>query len=261
MTALRSVLFNALFYIVMVGTLVVFTPVYFFLPQRGSIGIVRNWAKVSLFLLKVVCGTRYELRGLENIPAGGFIAAGKHQSLWETFALLPLLHNPAYVIKRQLLYVPIWGWWAWKSAMIYVDRGKGGTALRNMVEDARRELGRGRPVLIFPEGTRKTPGAPTDYKPGIAFLYRQAKVPVVPFALNSGFYWPRRRFLRHPGTILVEFLPAIPPGLAAAEFLTTLQERIETATDRLIEETDRQVPRPPFPPEAEARLAERRASS
>ncbi len=261
MTSVRSFLFNVAFYICMVGTLVVFTPVYFFLPQRGSIAIVRNWAKVSLWLLRVICGTRYELRGLENIPVDGqFIAAGKHQSLWETFALLPLFHNPAYVIKRQLLFVPVWGWWAWKSAMIYVDRGKGSTALRNMTEGARKELGRGRPILLFPEGTRRTPGAPPDYKPGVAFLYRQAKVPVVPFTLNSGFYWPRRRFLRYPGTIIVEFLPAIAPGLTANEFLARLQGSIEPATDRLIAETDRQRPRPPFPPEAEARLRELRAS-
>ena len=258
MVALRSAVFNAVFYLFTAATLIVCTPFYFFLPQAGSMAVVRAWAVASLWLLKVICGTGHEFRGLDNL-SGTAIIASKHQSLWETFALLKVVPNPACVVKRELLYVPIWGWWAWKAGRSYVDRGGGTAALKRIAEGARRELARGRPVLIFPEGTRLPPGAAPAYKHGIAHLYIQLKAPVVPVALNSGLFWPRRRFLRHPGTIVVEFLPPIEPGLSPRTFLHRLEERIEAACERLLVEADRQLPRPPFPPEAEARLASLRA--
>lgn len=258
MTALRSAVFNTLFYAYMVFLLVVLTPVYFLLPQRACMGIVSGWARQSVWLLKVICGTRMEVRGLENVPDGPLIVAGKHQSLWETFALLTLWPNPGYVIKRQLLYLPIWGWWAAKARMIYVTRGGRTKALAEIAEGAERVIAAGRPVVIFPEGTRRLPGAPPDYKYGIVHLYTQLKVPVVPLALNSGLYWPRRRFLRHPGTIVVELLPPVGPGLSPRAFLDRLKTDIETGCDRLLQLADAARPRPPFPPEAEARLAELR---
>jgi 1-acyl-sn-glycerol-3-phosphate acyltransferase len=129
-------------------------------------------------------------------------------------------------------------------------------ALRKIVDGAKRSLAAGRPIVIFPEGTRRIPGAPPEYKGGIAYLYGKLAIPVVPMALNSGFYWPRRRFLRHPGKIVVEFLPPIPAGLPARDFLDRLIAETEAACDRLILEADAGSPRPPFPPEAERRLAE-----
>lgn len=252
--AARSALYNLLFYLSTIVVLVTITPVYFFLPQRGAIAVVRGWARFNLWLLKAICGTEVDFRGLQNLPDGAFILAAKHQSLWETFALLPLLGNPAYVIKRQLLYVPIWGWWAWKAEMIYVDRGKGTAALRQIAEGARRAAAAGRPILIFPEGTRRPPGAPPDYRAGIVHLYAHARLEVVPAALNSGLYWPRRRFLRYPGTIIVEFLPPIAPGLRPRAFLEALQTATETACDRLLAEAAAADPAPPLPPEATDRL-------
>ncbi|MCW5696225.1 MAG: 1-acyl-sn-glycerol-3-phosphate acyltransferase [Bauldia sp.] len=258
MTAIRSAVYNVLFYVTMIVAFIVITPVYFFLPQPANMAVVSGMAKTLLWLLRVVCGTKAEFRGLENIPTGPVVIASKHQSLWETFALLTVIRNPGVVIKRQLLYVPIWGWWAWKARMIYVTRGAGSAALKEITEGAKRVLAEGRPVIIFPEGTRKAPGAPPDVKYGIVHLYGKLGVPVVPVALNSGFYWPRRRFLRFPGTIVVEFLPSIAPGLSSRAFLTRLTETVEAGVDRLIVEADAGKPRPPFPPEAEARLSELR---
>ncbi len=255
MLALRSIVFNVVFYIHMIGVFVVVTPVYFFLPQRLCVAVVTAWGRRSLWLLKVICGTRTEFRGLANLPPGPVLLAGKHQSLFETFALLTILKNPAVIIKKELLHVPIWGWWAYKAGMIYVSRKGGAAALKEIVAGGKRVIGQGRPIIIFPEGTRRMPGAPPDYKVGIVHLYGRLGLPVVPVALNSGFYWPRRASRRYPGTIVVDVLPPIEPGLPPRAFLTRLTEVIETASDRLILEADAATPRPPFAPEAEARLA------
>jgi 1-acyl-sn-glycerol-3-phosphate acyltransferase len=255
LVAIRSTIFNLVFYLHMIAILVIVTPVYFFLPQRLNMAVVSSWARRSLWLLRVICGTKVEFRGRENMPEGDFILAGKHQSIWETFALLSLVPNPAYVIKRTLLYLPIWGWWAWKAEMIYVTRGAGSAALKEIAEGSRRVLAKGRPVFIFPEGTRRPPGAEPDYKYGVVHLYKELGVPVLPMALNSGLYWPRRRFMRFPGTIVVTFLPPINPGLSSRDFLNRLTNDIETECDRLLLEGDEATPRPHFGPEAMARLA------
>jgi 1-acyl-sn-glycerol-3-phosphate acyltransferase len=256
MLVIRSLIFNILFYINTIGILIFCTPVYFILPHNGSMAIVRWWGRSSLWMAKVICGLKHEFRGAENIPKGGYLAGVKHQSIWETFALLSVIPDPATIIKKQLLYVPVWGWWAWKASMIFVDRGKGSAAIKQILTGSKRELAKGRPIMIFPEGTRRTPGAPPDYKLGISVLYRSLKVPVLPIALNSGLFWPRRKFLRYPGTIVVEFLPPIQPGLDQQAFLSRLQETIEAASDRLLLEAARSAEPPPLPPEAERRIGE-----
>ena len=255
MILLRSVLFNLAFYIATIVLLVGTLPVYLILPQWFAVGVVRTWATFSLFLLRVVAGTRTEVRGLENLPTGGAIIACKHQSMFETVALVPLLKNPTIVMKRQTRWIPIFGPYTIKAGMIHTDRNGRTAALRALAERARQELAKGREIIIFPEGTRRPPGAAPAYRTGIALVYRTLGVPVVPVAVNSGLYWPRRRFLRYPGTIIVEFLPPIPPGLDSRAFLDKLQTSIETASDRLLAEADQSVPRPPFSPEAKARLA------
>ena len=206
-----------------------------------------------------LAGTRLEIRGRENIPAGATIVAAKHQSAFETFALAPEFPNPTFVIKSELKRIPIYGQYTVKAGMIHVDRAAGLSALRSLAARGRAEIGKGRHIVIFPEGTRRPPGAPPDYHPGVAHLYRALGVPVVPVALNSGLFWPRRKFLRYPGTIVVEFLPAIPPGLDARRFMERLQADIETAADRLMLEAASARPQPPLPAEAAARLAELRA--
>ena len=196
--------------------------------------MAKSWGHTSGWLLRVVAGTKVELRGLDKIPPGALLVAAKHQSVWETFMLLTLFDDPAYVFKRELQWIPIFGWYAWKSRMIPVDRGARGGAMAGMIARAREEFSRGRQIIIFPEGTRTAPGAPPAYKAGVAQLYAASGVPCLPVALNSGLYWPRRKFLRYPGTIVLEVLDPIPPGLAREEFAERLEREMEEATGRLV---------------------------
>ncbi|MGL4297288.1 MAG: lysophospholipid acyltransferase family protein [Aestuariivirga sp.] len=235
MTAIRSLLFNVLFYVNLVLFLVLGSP-FFFTPRIWSIRALQVWARSSLWLLRVVAGIGMELRGREHIPHGPALIAGKHQSFWETFAILPWLDDPAMVLKKELVYIPWFGWFARKFRMIAVERGAGSAALRNLVRQAEACIAAGRQVVIMPEGTRRVPDDPPAYKPGAAALYATLGVPCVPFALNSGLFWPRRKFLRHPGTIVLEFLPPIPPGLPRKAFQAALEGAIEPATQALVAE-------------------------
>lgn len=255
LTTFRSVLFAVAFYGVTAVMAVGLAPGYLLLPERQVTNLVRLWGRVSLAILRVVAGVRMEVRGRENIPAGAAIVASKHQSAFETLALMQLLPFPTYVMKRELKWIPLFGLYTMTSGMIHVDRRKGAAALRALVARAREELAKDRQIIIFPEGTRRTPGAAPEYQTGIGLLYRSLDVPVVPVALNSGLYWPRRSWLRYPGTIIVEFLPPIAPGLDSKTFLKTLEAAIEPASDRLLAEAARAARRPPFPDEAKERVA------
>lgn len=235
MIALRSLLFNAVFYVNLVLFLVVFSPV-FLLPRSYGIAALKLWASTSLWWLRIVCGTHIEVRGLEHLPKGPLLIAGKHQSFWETFAILPLLDDPCIVMKQELGWVPLFGWYIPKFRMIRVARDAGSKAMRKLMADGRHELEAGRQIVIMPEGTRAAPGAAPDYKPGAAALYAALGCPCLPFALNSGLFWPRRKFLRLPGTIVLEFLPVIPAGLPRKQFQERLQDSIETATNLLLKE-------------------------
>ena len=234
----RSLIFNALFYINITIRMIVALPTIL-LPYSFLHGVLRRYASSTLWFLRVVCGTKVEWRGREKLPAGPCIVACKHQSLWETFALFMLLPDPTYVLKRELMWLPLFGWLATKARMIPIDRGSHTKALASMTAAARREAARGRQIVIFPEGTRRPPGAKPRYLPGVAFLYAELGLPCVPIALNSGLFWPRRSLRRHPGTVLVEVLDPIPPGLEKREFLMRLQNATEQATARLVAEGER----------------------
>jgi 1-acyl-sn-glycerol-3-phosphate acyltransferase len=231
----RSILFNILFYLNLVVLLFV-ALITLLLPRRAVLKMAVLWGRVSLWLLRVVCGTRLELRGLENLPKGPLIVAAKHQSTWETFALLWLFDDFTFIVKRELMWIPIFGWCMWKGGMIPVDRGAGSQTLTDMLARAKAEIRRGRQLIIFPEGTRRAPGAEPRYKFGVAHLYAEIGVPCVPVALNSGLFWPRRALRRLPGTIVVEFLPPIAAGLDKDTFFKRLQNDVETATARLLAE-------------------------
>ena len=235
MILVRSIAFNALFYLNTLIYLIVALPT-FFMPYRAIIAVARSWARTNLVLLRVVAGLDYEVRGREKIPPGPIIVASKHQSAWETFALLPLFDNPVFILKRELQWIPIFGWLTIKGRMVPVDRGARAQALTAMAERARIELADGRQLIIFPEGTRRPAGAEPRYKHGVAHLYVAEGVPCVPVALNSGLFWPRRSIRRLPGTVVVEILDPIPPGLGKEVFIERLQHDIETATARLIAE-------------------------
>jgi 1-acyl-sn-glycerol-3-phosphate acyltransferase len=198
--------------------------------------------RFEIWLLEVIAGTRLEVRGQDKLPKGACLVASKHQSAWETFALIPLFRDPAMLMKRELFWIPFHGWFSKKFEMIPVDRDKGPTALRRMLREAKKRVADGREIIIFPEGTRRPPGAPPDYKTGVILLYEALGVPCVPVALNSGLFWPRRSILRKPGTIVVEFLDPIPPGLPKAEFLTRLTGAIETASAHLLAEAKAKEP-------------------
>ena len=234
----RSILFNVLFYLNLTVHLCVALPTLV-LPRRAILEVARFWAGTNIWLLRTVCGITAEFRGLDRIPPGPLLVASKHQSAWETFALVPLFADPAFIVKRELMWLPLFGWYAWKAGMIPVDRGARSQALAAIGARALVELARNRQIIIFPEGTRRRPGAEPAYKFGVVHLYEQSGVPCLPVALNSGLFWPRRTFFRYPGTIVIEFLDPIAPGLDKQIFSKLLQQTIETATARLIEEGER----------------------
>ena len=239
---LRSAVFNVLFYLNLLAHFVIAIPTLV-MPRMAIVRLTQSWGRTNNWLLRVACGIKVEYRGLEKIPSGALLVASKHQSLWETFGLLPVFSDPAFILKRELQWIPFFGWYAWKAGMIPVDRGRGAKALAEMTERAGAELGRGRQIVIFPEGTRRAPGAEPSYKFGIAHLYGETGIPCLPIALNSGLFWPRRSFMRYPGTIVAEILDPIPPGLDKAEFAARLQQDVETATARLIAEGERELAR------------------
>ena len=201
----------------------------------AMMGLIAH-ANACCWLLRVIAGTELEVRGLEHLPVGAALIASKHQSAWDTFGLIPLLHDPALVMKAELGRIPLYGWFARKFGMILIPREKRAAALKQLLRDAKARAADGRHILIFPEGSRQAPGAPPDYKSGIAALYEALDVPCVPIALNTGMFWPRRSFIRRPGRMIVEFLPPIPAELPRQAFMQTLQDRIETATARLVAE-------------------------
>jgi 1-acyl-sn-glycerol-3-phosphate acyltransferase len=230
-TFVRSTLWFVYFLAVSVAMHIAAVPTLI-LPRRAIVRTSQAWSRVLLWGLKRIAGLDYEVRG--EIPRGAVLVAAKHMSMWDTIALYMLLDDTVIVLKRELLAIPFYGWYLKKAGMIAIDRAAAGNALRRMAAQARAVAAQGRSIVIFPEGTRKKPGAAPDYKPGVAGLYTQLALPCVPVALNSGQFWSG--FARRPGRIVIEFLPSIPAGLKRAEFMRELQTRIETATARLVAE-------------------------
>jgi 1-acyl-sn-glycerol-3-phosphate acyltransferase len=234
LVVIRSAIFFLWFALSSTILSLLYTPLLL-LPPRVMRGAAFIWCHATFWGLRVIAGVRYEVRGLP--PREPVLAAAKHMSMWDTIALYVLLDKPAMVFKRELGLIPFYGWFVRKAQMIAIDRDGKASALRKMAADAKAVFAQGRCVLIFPEGTRKKPGAAPDYKPGVAGLYGQIGVPCAPVALNSGLFWTGPGgFLKKPGTIIVEFLPLIPPGLKRAEFMSALETRIETATAKLVVE-------------------------
>jgi 1-acyl-sn-glycerol-3-phosphate acyltransferase len=235
MRGLRALLFNLAFWIDTALLGVLGLP-FLLTPRRTAMRFGRFWAQTVLALLKLIVGLDGEIRGREHLPPGGCLIAMKHQSAWDTLILPPFLGDPAVVIKRELQFVPFYGWYAARAGSIFIDRKGGAGALRRMLAAAKRAIAMGRPVVIFPQGTRTAPGqavADAPYQPGVAALYRELTVPLVPAAVNSGLYWGRRAFVKRPGRIILEFLEPIPPGLPRREVMAMLETRIEAAAAAL----------------------------
>lgn len=236
MTLLRSLLFNIGFFALTALISVLAVPLLLMAPPSALQAVMRLWARLVIGLLRILCGVRLELRGMERIPPGAAVLAVKHQSAFDTIVWLALCPDVAYVLKQELLAIPFYGWFCRKTGMIPVDRAGGGPALRRMLRAAQAALAAGRPVLIFPEGTRTAPGQRVPYQPGVVAIAGASTAPVIPVATDSGRVWGRRAFLKRPGVIRISVLPALPPGLPRARLLRMLEEAIETETDRLMAE-------------------------
>jgi len=236
MLVFRSIVFAVAFYTTTAAFTILGSPLLF-APRSYAMAGLRIHARCCLWLLRMIVGTKLEVRGHDNIPKGAALVASKHQSTWETFALIPLLSDPAMVMKAELGWIPFYGWFARKFGHIFVARERGPSALRRLIAEAKARASDNRQIVIFPEGTRQSPGAPPAYKPGVVALYEGLALPCVPVALNSGAFWPRRTVIRYPGTIIVEFLTPIPPALDRHTFREMLQTRIENASAKLLNET------------------------
>jgi 1-acyl-sn-glycerol-3-phosphate acyltransferase len=256
----RSLLFNTLLYPYLAISMVLLAPTIV-LPRRHLTAIAKLWCRGAMMLHRVVIGAPHVWIGEERLPKGGLIVAVKHQSMWETLALFPHFDDPVFVLKKELMYIPVFGWWMKRFDMVPVDRSRGSSALAGMMEASRRALDEGRQILIFPEGTRRPPGAEPAYKFGIVRLYEQLGATVVPVALDAGLVWQRRRMVQRKGRITVEILPPIPPGLPPRAFFHTLQDAIEGRCDSLLLEAAEREGEEDMPESARARIAALRAAA
>lgn len=235
MIFLRSLLFNLFFWLWTTVFLILCLPLLPAPPIVSyHIGVI--WTRVSFFALKWICGITYELRGLENLPPDPVLVACKHQSAWDTMIFALIRRHPSFVMKRSLKRIPLFGWFLARSGMVAIDRGAGASALKDMLREARKAVAAGRSVVIFPEGTRTSPGKSLPYHPGVFALYRDLALPTVPIALNSGFYWGRDAFVKRPGRIVFDILPPMPPGLPRKKFMADLEKLIENRSADLLAE-------------------------
>ena len=247
----RSLLFDASFYLVSIFLMVIFLPLML-LPQKAIFWAGRVWVKTVMKLLEWTVGLSWRVEGIENLPPeainkqspenscqkggfclGGYIIACKHESAWETLIFHILVNAPAFALKQELMWVPLINLYFWRMGMLAIDRGRGASSLKNLIERSRHIITANRPLVIFPEGNRSIPGKQGDYKTGVAALYRALEVPVIPVALNSGTFWGRRSLVKRPGEITIKFLPPIQPGLPKSDLMAKLADTIDTACDRL----------------------------
>lgn len=235
MTLLRSTLFNVAFFAFTAVAALVCLPLVPLLDRAGRLALLAWWAERVLGLLRITVGISVRVTGREHLPEDGpALIASKHQSAFDTIVWLTLLPRPAYVLKRTLLWIPIYGWYARATGMIAIDRTAGPSAIRHLMRAGEAAVAERRQIVIFPEGTRTAPGERRPYQPGIAALYARSGLPVIPVATDSGLCWGRRAFHKHPGTITVAVLPPIPPGLPREAMLERLEAAIEAETDRLL---------------------------
>jgi 1-acyl-sn-glycerol-3-phosphate acyltransferase len=233
MSRLRTLLHGVWLYGVTILLLVLYLPMLL-MPRAAIRAGLKLWAALLIFGMRRIGGVRLEIRGRENLPQGSYMLAAKHQSMFDIVSPFTYAPDALFVMKQELGDIPAFGWLSRKAAMIEVDRAGGAKALMALIADARRLMAEPRQLLIFPEGTRRPPGAPTDYKPGVAALYRELDLPCVPVATNSGVFLDSQGLAHRRGTVVVQILEPIPPGLKRPEFMRLLQDRIETASTALL---------------------------
>lgn len=230
---LRSAVFHAAFYSLTTVLAILGLPVLA-MGRHAVQAYAKFWTGTSVWLLEKICGTKIDWRGLENLPRGACIIAAKHQSTLETLALTTKGTDFSYILKKELIAIPVFGWYLKGAGQVAIDRAKRGQALPDLTRQVRAALSLGRQMIIFPEGTRKRPGAPPEYKSGVSHLYTDTGALCVPVALNTGLFWPRHSLLIRSGTVTIAFLQPISPGVDKQSFQKILEERIETATAELI---------------------------
>ena len=189
------------------------------------------WVQLTL---RVICGLKSEVRG--PVPQGECLIGAKHQSFLDIILIFGAVPRGKFIMKKELVWAPILGWYALRIGCVPVDRGKRGAAIHRMKADVASGASLPGQLIIYPQGTRVAPGVKAPYKAGTAALYQQLEQDCIPVAANVGLFWPKRGILRRPGTAVVEFLPAIPPGLDTADFMQRLEDAVETASDRLMAE-------------------------
>jgi 1-acyl-sn-glycerol-3-phosphate acyltransferase len=232
MQRIRSLLFDVCFYLATLATVIVMLPLLLG-PQRWAALPPRFWAIMTDFLARHLLRLSYRVEGMESLPPRPFLIACKHQSAWETLVLSKIFPGCVFVLKRELMWIPVLNLYFWRQRSISVNRKAGIQALKDMVRQARPIVADQQPIIIFPEGTRVNLGQKGEYQAGVAALYQNLDIPVVPVALNSGMFWGRRHFFKKSGTITVAILPAIQPGLNRKEFMVKLEASIEQKTDEL----------------------------
>jgi 1-acyl-sn-glycerol-3-phosphate acyltransferase len=236
MILIRSGLFNVALYVCNALFFVVMLPALALSYPRFMVVVGKPWMHMNMWLFSRIVGVTYEVRGRENLPSGGYMVAANHQSAWETMGIAREVPFPTYVLKQELLNVPLFGWYLKRAELIPINRGKGAAVLKEMNDRAKETVDKGRQVMIFPEGTRKDIGSEPNYKFGVAYLYEVLNLPCVPVAHNAGVCWPRKGFLKHAGKITVEILPPIPAGLPRDVFFEEIQKLLIGASERLVRE-------------------------
>ena len=205
---IKSSCFHLVFWSWITCLMVCFIPLLI-IPGKYLVWTQKVWSQTICFLLRTIVGVHVYIEGLQHLPAESCIIAARHESVFDTIIYVNILNNPAMVLKKELQYIPVYGQMVMKFPMIVVDRKARSLALRRLLRDAKQIASKNRHIVLFPEGTRVPPGDQVDLQPGVAFLAQQLNLPVVPVATNSGSYWPKRSFLKNPGTIILKFLPPI----------------------------------------------------
>lgn len=253
---LRSLIFNISFFVMTTTTCVILVPALI-LPRKVTLYTVTFYLWLNALVEKYVLGLTFEVRGREHLPkSGSYFAASKHQSTYETLKMFHLFGDPAIILKKELRRIPLWGWHAWKLDFIFINRKDREGAMASIIKGAMHIKEQGRPIIIFPQGTRVRVEETTKdkpYKGGIAKMYTATELPIVPLAMNTGLFWPRGSFKKYPGHIVFEFLPPIEPGLPEKKVMQALEDRIEEASIRLMNEAkegnkylqDVKIPEPP----------------
>lgn len=242
MIYLRSLIFNIIGYSTLAVGCVVNSVIGAISPKATMKVWNYGFIPFLVWCLKVIAGIKIEIRGAQYIQQANAIYAGKHESALETYVLTNYIKRATFILKKELTYIPIFGWAQHFYGMIPVDRSAGSAAMKNMLRHAKIKAEEGRPIIIFPEGTRRQPGQEPIYKPGVALLYQHLNLPVIPVATNTGLFWKKSSFLRYPGTVIFEFMEPLPAGLDKQHFMSELQNRIESKCQELNAETVKKYP-------------------